>query len=101
MGYHEDFEWDEAKAESNHRKHKVTFHDAARVLLDDRGDLSHLDEYDEEHSLREDRTLTIARAPGPPGCRPDNRVDRSGRGRGPGHSHPQRPAGHGRGDQAL
>ena len=35
MRLHENFEWDEAKAEKNLKKHRVSFGDAALVLADD------------------------------------------------------------------
>ena len=45
------FEWDAEKAESNRRKHGVTFDEATTVFDDPNGDV----EYDEGHSDEEDR----------------------------------------------
>ena len=55
MILHENFEWDENKAERNLKKHKVAFADAAYVLADEDGDVYHVEEFDEEHSDDEDR----------------------------------------------
>jgi hypothetical protein len=41
MKLHERFEWDPEKAESNARKHGVTFDQAAEALLDAEGDRYH------------------------------------------------------------
>lgn len=49
------FEWDPAKAVSNLRKHKVSFHEAATVFGDEMGATV----YDPDHSDEEDRFLTI------------------------------------------
>jgi uncharacterized DUF497 family protein len=46
-----EFEWDDRKAETNRRKHGVTFREAATVLEDPRK----LVKLDEEHSDAEDR----------------------------------------------
>jgi uncharacterized DUF497 family protein len=46
-----DFEWDDAKAESNERKHGVSFTEAMSVFADD---LS-LTGYDPDHSADEER----------------------------------------------
>jgi len=51
------FEWNPYKAEQNHRKHKVRFEHAAEVFLDP----STISIYDEEHSLDEDRWITIGK----------------------------------------
>ena len=48
-------DWDENKAESNARRHGVYFVDAARIFLDD----NRIEEYDAEHSINEDRYITI------------------------------------------
>jgi uncharacterized protein len=53
-----DFEWDEAKAEANERKHGVSFAEAVTVLADP---LS-LTGYDPDHSEDEDRYITIGRS---------------------------------------
>jgi uncharacterized protein len=50
-----DFEWDEQKAESNRRKHGVSFAEAVTVFADT---LS-LTGYDPDHSDDEDRYLTM------------------------------------------
>ena len=63
MRYHEFFEWDGEKAETNERKHRVTFEDAAAVLADDEADRYHVERYDDEHSMGEDRYITIASHP--------------------------------------
>lgn len=49
------FEWDEAKAEANFRKHKVTFEEASTIFQDD---LS-LTGRDPDHSLGEHRFITF------------------------------------------
>jgi uncharacterized protein len=63
MRLHDEFEWDEDKADRNLLKHGVSFDDAARILADDEGDLYHIDEYDEGHSVGEDRYVTTASHP--------------------------------------
>jgi len=63
MRFHHHFEWDPEKAEINSRKHRVTFEDAAAVLADDQADLYHIEGYDDEHSMGEDRFITIASDP--------------------------------------
>jgi len=50
-----DYEWDDAKAESNERKHKVSFVEAMTVFSDE---LS-LTGYDPDHSENEDRFITM------------------------------------------
>ena len=50
-----DFEWDNAKAKTNLRKHGVSFSEAATVL---RGGLS-ITIHDPDHSDAEDRYITI------------------------------------------
>jgi len=50
-----DFEWDEAKAESNERKHGVAFSEALTVFADP---LS-VTGYDRRHAEDEDRFLTM------------------------------------------
>lgn len=49
------FEWDEAKSESNHKKHQVRFEEAQTVFLDPHA----VDFYDEDHSEDEDRFIRI------------------------------------------
>jgi uncharacterized DUF497 family protein len=51
------FEWDPYKAKQNLRKHKVSFERAAEVFLDPLA----ISIYDEEHSLGEDRWITIGK----------------------------------------
>jgi uncharacterized DUF497 family protein len=41
----------------------VTFEDAAAVLADDRAELYHIEAYDDDHSMGEDRFVTIASDP--------------------------------------
>jgi uncharacterized DUF497 family protein len=50
-----EFEWDPRKAAKNLRKHKVAFTEAATVFSDD---LS-ITVYDPDHSMDEDRYITI------------------------------------------
>ena len=50
------FEWDEAKADANYRKHRVTFQVAARVFDDGHG----LDLVDDRMDYGEERWLRIA-----------------------------------------
>jgi uncharacterized DUF497 family protein len=63
MMLHENFEWDEDKAQKNLKKHAVSFDDAALVLADEDGDVFHIEEYDHEHSTEEDRYVTTASHP--------------------------------------
>ncbi|MFA6192463.1 MAG: BrnT family toxin [Sulfurimonas sp.] len=49
------FEWDPNKAKSNIIKHKISFEDAASVFKDE----NTISIYDEEHSLEEERWVTI------------------------------------------
>ena len=60
---HENFEWDEDKAQKNLKKHGVSFDDAALVLTDEDGDAFHVEEYDWQHSIGEDRYVTTASHP--------------------------------------
>jgi uncharacterized protein len=50
-----EFEWDNAKAESNYSKHGVAFPEAMTVL----GDPLSVTGYDPKHSIDEDRFLTL------------------------------------------
>ena len=52
------FEWDEAKAAANWKKHKVDFKDAMRVFEDE----DRKEYYDIAHSDEEDRYITIGMA---------------------------------------
>lgn len=49
------FEWDESKAESNLRKHGITFEEAITVF----GDPISITMFDAEHSAGEDRFIDI------------------------------------------
>ena len=49
------FEWDKKKNIKNKKKHGVSFETAERVFFD----LMRYEEYDEEHSLFEERWLTV------------------------------------------
>jgi hypothetical protein len=51
------FEWDARKANSNLRKHNVSFESASRVFLD----RSALSLYDRKHSRGEDRWITLGK----------------------------------------
>ena len=66
MQLHENFEWDEHKAELNKKKHHIEFGDAAYVLADEDGDKYHVEEFDEQNSSDEDRYITT-------GSHPDDR----------------------------
>ncbi len=50
-----DFEWDDAKAEANKRKHGVTFTEAMTIF----GDPLTLTGYDPDHSDGEDRYISM------------------------------------------
>src|SRR5262249_29662592 len=63
MMLHDNFEWDEDKAQKNLKKHSVSFDDAALVLSDEEGDRFHIEEYDSGHSAGEDRYITTASHP--------------------------------------
>jgi uncharacterized DUF497 family protein len=63
MMLHENFEWDEAKAHANLKKHGVSFDDAALVLADQDGDKFHVEEFDRQHSTGEDRYVTTGSHP--------------------------------------
>ena len=49
------FAWDEAKAELNLKKHRVSFEEAATVFADENARLKH----DPDHSEKEDRFILI------------------------------------------
>ena len=53
-----DFEWDDAKAEANERKHGVTFSEAMTVF----GDPVSVTGYDPKHADDEDRFLTMGKS---------------------------------------
>src|SRR4051794_39413520 len=64
MKLHDKFEWDPSKARSNPKKHGgVTFDDAAAVLGDDQADVFHLEQYDDAHSMGEQRQITTGSHP--------------------------------------
>ena len=52
------FEWDPRKADSNLKKHGVSFQEAASVL----GDTLSITYYDPDHSAREHRFITVGTA---------------------------------------
>ena len=51
------FEWNHVKAKSNLQKHKINFERAAEIFLDP----FMLSQFDDEHSEKEDRWLTIGK----------------------------------------
>jgi uncharacterized DUF497 family protein len=53
-----EFEWDETKARANLRKHRVAFSEAATVF----GDLLSTTFPDPDHSVEEDRYITVGRS---------------------------------------
>ena len=50
-----DFEWDDAKADSNYKKHGIRFSEAVTIWLDD----SALETTDPEHSHDEERWMRL------------------------------------------
>lgn len=52
------FEWDEEKAKVNLSKHGISFETAEKVFYDE----NRIEIYDEEHSIDEDRFITIGMA---------------------------------------
>ena len=52
------YEWYRAKAAANRKKHRVSFEEAASVFLD----ASALTFWDPDHSVEEDREITIGRS---------------------------------------
>jgi hypothetical protein len=54
---HYNFEWDHKKAKQNYIKHKISFERAAEVFVDP----FMLSIFDKEHSLTEDRWVTIGK----------------------------------------
>ena len=56
----QDFEWDEAKAEQNYRKHRLTFPFSARAFADENG----LDLADDRMDYGEERWMRIATVEG-------------------------------------
>ena len=63
MGSHDFFEWDAQSAKINKQEHRVTFEDAQAVLEDAEADLYHVERYDDEQSMGEDRYVTIGSDP--------------------------------------
>lgn len=53
-----EFEWDEEKERINIQKHGISFEAAVKVFLDQ----ERIEIYDEEHSIDEDRYITIGMA---------------------------------------
>jgi hypothetical protein len=53
-----EFEWDPGKAEQNLRKHGVAFEDAITIFADP----DELTIYDPDHSLMEDRFVSVGRS---------------------------------------
>lgn len=51
------------KAKANLDKHAVSFADAVAVLTDQQGDRLHVEEYDDAHSMDEDRWVTTGSHP--------------------------------------
>ena len=49
------FEWDDEKNEKNFKKHKIHFEEAIHVFFDD----NRYEEFDEKHSIDEDRYKTV------------------------------------------
>jgi len=52
------FEWDSKKAQSNKKKHGITFQEACTIF----GDTLSITIHDPAHSIREDRFITIGRS---------------------------------------
>jgi hypothetical protein len=50
-----EFDWDPVKERANVRKHRVSFRQAATVFRDP----NHLSSFDEEHSVDEERWITL------------------------------------------
>jgi len=53
------FEWDPEKEKENRKKHRITFTEACYVFADK----SMLTLFDDEHSIDEDRWVTMGRTP--------------------------------------
>ncbi len=101
MRLHDNFEWDEAKAEKNLRKHRVSFDEAALVLADEDGEALHVGgiRRPAQHwrrSVHNDRF-----APGRPQYCLDYRLDGSIDGTSPGHPHYQRTRGEAGGEKKI
>jgi uncharacterized DUF497 family protein len=63
MAAHKWFEWNDAKAKANLRRHRVNFSDATRVLGDAYASDFHVEEYDAAHSEDEDRYVNTGSDP--------------------------------------
>jgi uncharacterized DUF497 family protein len=63
MRRHDRFEWDEDKARTNARKHRVTFADAAAMLADPMYEMFHVEQFDQDHSDAEERYVTYGTDP--------------------------------------
>lgn len=63
---HELFEWDEAKAAENLRKHRVSFEEAVRVLSQPEGNRRLLQFEDDRKDYGEVRVVTLAPDPESP-----------------------------------
>jgi uncharacterized protein len=63
MRLHHRFEWDSAKAAINVRKHGVSFETAAHVMADAQGTRTHVEDFDDPHSIDEDRWITTGSHP--------------------------------------
>jgi uncharacterized protein len=63
MKYHDEFEWDPAKAKANQKKDGITFELAEAALADEQAEIFHYEEYDDAHSMEEDRHTTLASHP--------------------------------------
>jgi len=55
-----DFEWDEAEAAANLKKHHVSFEEAKTIFFDEFG----VQFFDDEHSANEDRFLMLGMSSG-------------------------------------
>ena len=64
MKCHEGFDdWDPKKAKTNWKNHGIKFEIAAEVLADEQAEVFYLEEYDDAHSMKEDRYTTLASHP--------------------------------------
>jgi uncharacterized DUF497 family protein len=54
------FEWDPAKADTNRRRHGISFHEVLELFT---SGVDYLEIFDDEHSLEEDRLIAIGPAP--------------------------------------
>jgi len=63
MRYHHFLEWDPRKSANNKAKHHVSFEDAAAVLRDPQAEIYHIERFDHENSLLEERFVTLGSHP--------------------------------------